>query len=692
MHGLNRRDFLGWAAGAAATCALPHQARGAQAEGQRPNFLFIMSDDHASHAMSCYGSRINKTPNLDRIAAEGMRLTNCFCTNSICGPSRATILTGKYSHANGFFRNGRTFDGAQQTFPKLLQKAGYQTAMIGKWHLRSQPTGFDYWNVLPGQGAYHNPVLIEMGKRKKHAGYVTDLITDFTIGWLKTGRDPSKPFLLMCHHKAPHRNWQPAKRHATLYDDRDIPEPLTFNDDHSGHGTAAREAQMTIDRHLTRSDLKMPPPKGITGQALKKWKYQRYIKDYLRCIKAVDENVGRLLDFLDKAGLAQNTVVVYTSDQGFYLGDHNWFDKRFIYEESLRMPFVVRYPRGIKPGTVTGDIVLNTDFGPAFLDYAGVATPADMHGRSFRPVLEGRTPADWRTSMYYHYYEYPGAHMVRRHYGIRTQRYTLAHYYRIDEWELFDLEKDPHQLKSVYADPAYTSVVKELKAELERLRAELKVPDDKPAPPPPAAKGPQLILGLDEPAGARHAADTSGAKRSLIYHGTKPAAGRKGQARLFNGTSDYLELPGNACPNPAGTPITVAAWVKPSKPDGVVLAQGGRSWGYALHVQGGKAALSLRIAGQCATADARLPDGWCHVAGHLAKGGRMTLFVNGRPVAQAKAPGLLPRMPSDPLQVGCDLNSNAGPYEGNNHFGGLIDELKLIFGTRTPEQIAADAR
>jgi len=483
---MTRREMVGTLGGLALAAAFGRRA--ALAADTKPNILFIMSDDHASHAMSCYGSRINKTPNLDRIATGGMRFENCFCGNSICGPSRAAILTGKHSHANGFRTNGDRFDGSQQTLPKLLKAAGYQTAIIGKWHLVTDPTGFDYWNILPGQGAYHDPMFIEMGERKKHQGYVTDLITDFSMDWLRK-RDKSKPFFLMCHHKAPHRNWQPDAKHAKLYEDADIPEPPTFNDDYKTRGTAARTTTMTIENHLTKSDVKADVPAGLTGSARKSWLYQRYIKDYLRCVASVDDNVGRLLDFLDKEGLAQDTIVVYTSDQGFYLGDHGWYDKRFMYEESLRMPFIIRYPRAIKPGTVNRDLVQNIDFAPLFLDAAGQPTPADMHGRSFLPLLRGETPKDWRASLYYHYYEYPAVHSVKRHYGVRTQRHKLIHFYHdVDEWELYDLEKDPRELNNVYADPAYADTVKELKAELERLRAHFKVPEDK-LPPPKAGKG-----------------------------------------------------------------------------------------------------------------------------------------------------------------------------------------------------------
>ncbi|MHC4637712.1 MAG: sulfatase family protein [Planctomycetota bacterium] len=474
----SRRGFLKAVGAGAVSAAFSGRLFGGENEKGRPNIIFIMADDHASHALSCYGSRINTTPNLDRIAREGMRFNNCFCTNSICAPSRAVILTGKYSHLNGVIDNRKRFDGTQQTFPKLLRKAGYQTAMIGKWHLKSEPTGFDYWNVLPGQGDYHNPAFIEMGQKKKHTGYVTDIITDFSIDWLK-GRKSSKPFLLMCHHKAPHRSWEPDDKHSSLYEDIDIPTPDTFNDDYQGRSRAAHEQEMTIERHLEKRDLKVKPPEGLKGAELKMWKYQRYIKDYLRCIASVDDNVGRLLDYLDKSGLAENTVVIYTSDQGFYLGDHSWFDKRFMYEESLRMPFLVRYPKEIKAGSVNEDIALNLDFAPTFLDFAGAAAALEMQGRSLRPLMKSRPPSDWRTSMYYHYYEYPGAHQVKRHYGVRTREYKLIHfYYDIDAWELYDLKKDPDELKNVYEDPRYSKVVRELKAELARLRKKYGDSDD----------------------------------------------------------------------------------------------------------------------------------------------------------------------------------------------------------------------
>lgn len=462
-----------------------------------PNILFIFSDDHASHAISAYGSKINRTPNIDRLADEGMLFLNTFCGNSICAPSRATVLTGKHSHNNGVMDNRNQFDGSQQTAPKLLREAGYQTAMIGKWHLKSDPTGFDHWEVLRGQGPYYNPRLKTPDGPVDHVGYTTDIITDRALAWLKEQRRPDRPFLLMYQHKAPHRNWQPGPDHLTTFDDVEIPEPATLFDDWADRTSACQVQEMTIARHMTlKSDLKLQAPKNLTdeqraawdaaydgknaefeaagleGDALVRWKYQRYVKDYLRCIASLDDNIGRVLDYLDESGLTRNTVVIYSSDQGFYLGDHGWYDKRWMYEESLRMPFMVRWPGVIEPGSRNADLTQNIDFAPTFLALAGLETPDDMDGRSLVPLLKGRTPDDWRTSIYYHYFEFPGPHAVQKHYGVRTTRYKLIRYYEIDEWELFDLEKDPDELKSVHADPAYADTLAELKRELTRLRQE----------------------------------------------------------------------------------------------------------------------------------------------------------------------------------------------------------------------------
>ncbi|MAS38354.1 MAG: sulfatase [Anaerolineaceae bacterium] len=459
----------------------------------RPNILFIMSDDHAAHAMSCYGSRINQTPNLDRIANGGMRFDNCFCTNSICTPSRASILTGTYNHINNVTTLSTPMDNTLPTFPKLLQAEGYQTAIFGKWHLGTGPdhcpTGFDDWAVLPGQGLYHNPMFIfngpDGGTSKVVKGYVTDIIADMSLDWLKQ-RDPDRPFMLMCHHKAPHRPWEPDEKHAHMYLNEDIPEPETLYDDYANRASAAAAAEMRVGVHMVATDLKTEYGYDLPEDELRKWAYQRYIKDYLRVVASIDDNVGRLLDYLDGEGLTDNTIVVYTSDQGFFLGDHGWYDKRFMYEESLRMPFILRYPREVAAGTQNDDMILNVDFAPMFLDLVGLPVPEHYQGRSFRPLLAGDTPDDWRDAMYYRYWMHKTHHNVYAHYGIRTLRYKLIYYYAdalgqagtIDEtyepeWELFDLQNDPYELNNVYQDPAYADVVKTLTDDLHRMQADV---------------------------------------------------------------------------------------------------------------------------------------------------------------------------------------------------------------------------
>lgn len=445
----------------------------ADAASSRPNIVYIMADDHAAHAISAYGSKINKTPHIDTIARDGMLLENCFATNAICSPSRATILTSKYSHKNGVYTHSDPpFDGSQVTYPKLLQKAGYQTAVIGKWHLKSDPTGFDYWNIFVGQGRYHNPIMIEDGEKKTIQGYATDVVTDAATGFLDR-RDPERPFCLLVHHKAPHRPWQPDEKHAHMYENEDIPQPPTLFDDYTSRTDAARRADMRILGNLYYTDVKSTPPAGLNDRELTNWYYQRYIKDYLRCIASVDDNVGRLLDYLKAHDLMDNTVIIYTSDQGFFLGDHGWYDKRFMYEESLRMPFLVRYPKAIKAGTRSSAMITNLDFAPTLLDFAGVQADEEMQGMSFRKILAGETPSDWRKDMYYHFYEYNDRdHKAAAHVGVRDGRYKLIHFYKpVDQWELFDLEKDPQELQSRYEDPAYKDEVARLKTRLAELRA-----------------------------------------------------------------------------------------------------------------------------------------------------------------------------------------------------------------------------
>lgn len=489
----------------------------------RPNIVIIFSDDHAVQAISAYGSKINQTPNIDRLAKEGMLFEQSFCTNSVCGPSRACLLTGKHSHLNGFRRNGDRFDGKQFTFPQALQAAGYQTALFGKWHLASTPTGFDEWRVLPDQGNYYNPeFLLSDGTKRKFEGYCTDLIADQTLEWLQSRRDSQKPFLLMTQHKAPHRNWSPPVRHFGRYPLGSVPEPTTFRDDYSGRSSLLKQSEMSIARHFYWGhDLKLHgdnlfPDHFLSGlnngeynrmteaqrqawdafyepenvrmiQAVKDgvwgaaevltWKFQRYMHDYLGTVAALDDAVGRLLDYLDSSGLAKNTLVIYSSDQGFYLGEHGWYDKRWMFEESLRMPLIVRFPEVVAAGSRSAALVQNIDYAPTLLEAAGVEVPTDVQGNSLMPLLKngGVAPADWRQVIYYQYHENDSVHEVPVHDGIRTDRFKLMKFARNQEWQLFDLEKDPQELTSVHENPQYAEVFAAMKNQYQQVKQDNEV-------------------------------------------------------------------------------------------------------------------------------------------------------------------------------------------------------------------------
>ncbi len=469
---------------------LPTQSQAAD----RPNIVFIYSDDHSLQTIGAYNARLSAfcreqgvTPNIDKLAAQGGLLVNSFCGNSLCSPSRASVLTGLHSHANGVETLNQPIKAGVWSYPKSLRDAGYQTAVVGKWHLDKTIPDYADWWILPGQGDYLDPVFITKNGREKHQGYVTDITTDMALDWLKK-QDTSKPFFLAIHHKAPHRNWVPPLRYATWLDDVTVPEPATLFDDYSHRASPARLQQMSIGKDLTMaSDLKVGSKfasnplyavrnadfaaKQPAGDDLTRWKYQEYLKDYLRCVKAVDDGVGRVMDALKEAGLEAKTIVIYSSDQGFYMGEHGWFDKRWIYEESLHMPFIIRWPGVVKAGTRFEPFIQNIDYAPTFMDMAGEKVPEGLHGRSIVPILRGETPADWRKSVYYRYYDKNGAHNVANHFGVRTGRYTLACFSATNEWELFDNEKDPQQLRSVYNDPAYAETLVELKGELSRLRA-----------------------------------------------------------------------------------------------------------------------------------------------------------------------------------------------------------------------------
>lgn len=530
------RNHIAFMLTAAATTPMWVGCATEKKEEKRPNIIIMMADDHTRQAMSCYNNKLIETPNLDRIAREGMLFNNCYVANSISGPSRACIITGKYSHKNGFTDNDKVFNGDQQTYPKLLQQAGYETAAIGKWHLTSLPQGFDHYEILIGQGDYYNTDFIVNGTKTPSQGYVTDVITDKTISWLEGRADKEKPFALMYYHKAPHRNWLPAQRHMGKYNDTVFPEPENLFDNYETRGRAAREQEMELDRHFREGwDLKLVSPEelakenpqlvnadannenvgpwkmrqwdalsyksvydrmspeekatwdktlerrlkeyennNMTKEELVRWKYQQYMQDYCSTVAALDENVGRLLDYLEETGQIDNTIIVYTSDQGFYLGEHGWFDKRFMYEESFSTPLLVRYPKKIKAGSQTDALAINIDFAPTFLDYAGVEIPADMQGRSLRPVLEcteKEGPKEWRDAVYYHFYEYPSEHAVKRHTGVRTDKYKLIHFYNnIDEWELYDMENDPAEMQNLANNPEYADVLATMKQRLKELQ------------------------------------------------------------------------------------------------------------------------------------------------------------------------------------------------------------------------------
>ena len=476
-----------------------------QGQNKAPNILFIMSDDHTTQAISAYGGYLGQylpTPNIDRIAKEGALIRNCFVTNSISTPSRACILTGQYSQKNGVYTLDYELDRNHPTVAKELQKAGYQTAMIGKWHLGTEPAGFDYYNVLPGQGRYYNPQFIKKGDWDKgkdarpglteYGGHSTDIIANDAISYLQSV-DRNQPFFLMCHFKAPHRPWEPAQRFQNLLNDADIPEPDNLLDTYETKGKYTQQLRMSME-HLNKTDLKGETiPENMTRDEKRHWAFQRYIKEYLRCVAGIDENVGRILKYLDDNGLTENTIVIYTGDQGFFLGEHGWFDKRLIYEECLRMPLLIRYPNEIKAGAVNSDIVMNLDFAPLFLDYAGLSTPAYMQGESFRNNLKGQTPANWRTSMYYRYWmNDDDPHHVTAHYGIRTERYKLVYYYAqplgkngakdnklTPEWELYDLQNDPAEMRNIYKDAANKKLIAQLKKELLQLKEKYEDQDGK---------------------------------------------------------------------------------------------------------------------------------------------------------------------------------------------------------------------
>ncbi len=687
----------------------PISGKGGEDDSKRPNIIFMFSDDHTAQAIGAYqgeldyGLRLENTPtpHIDRLAEEGMRFDNAFVSNSICKPSRAVLLTGLHSHLNGVPTNGESIDPGLLTFPKILQRANYETAIVGKWHLGTAPQGFDYYEVLHGQGPYYNPTMRTPDGDVARHGHTSEIITERAINWLKHQRSKDQPFMLMFNHKAPHRNWLPGPKHLKDYQDRDVPEPDTLFYDYSGLESPAHRQDMEIATTMRWGwDLKVPknpasgePANGWQGlinrnnltdsqletiksaygpenQALYeeyesmtekervRWRYQRYIKDYLRVIRGIDDGVGRLLAYLERAGLAENTVVVYSGDQGFFLGENGWFDKRWIYEESLRMPFIVRWPKEIEAGSVDKHLVQNLDYAPTLLDLAGAEIPEAMQGSSLVPLLKGKSPSDWRDAVYYHYYEgVAGPHDVRRHYGLRTKRYTLAHYYKDGVWELFDLKKDPEQLKSVYGKSEYAAVQRRLKRKLTELQE--RYGDDNPQEPVSAIVARQRMEQIE-----------SIEVQEVL--------------RLQSGDS---EAPQNL--NPSLKPLTVGAWVKPATKNGAVISRGGASLGYMLSIDNGRPAFAIRSNGvlKRVVADQALTlNEPAHLVGLLDKEGRLRLYVNGDQVAEG--PGhFVGSNPSDGLSVGADAGSKVGSQSGNLEFEGALRDIRVYWGVLGSQRI-----
>jgi len=639
----------------AALVALIVVASGVATAAPRPNIVWIFSDDHACNAIGAYGGRLqpeNLTPNIDSLARDGMIFDRAYVGNSICAPSRATLLTGKHSHLNGKFDNRGGFNHDQQQFQKILQKHGYQTAMIGKIHLNGAMQGFDYWEVLPGQGRYTNPQFITAEGKTQYEGHSTDIVTDRALNWLDNGKDDSKPFMMMVHYKAPHRNWLPAPRIMEKFRKRTFPEPDNLFDDYAGRGTAAHKQDMSISRTMTMpSDLKVTPGSDraaylaehkLEGDDLIRWKYQAYMQDYLGCVAGVDENIGRILAYLKEHNLDRNTVVMYSADQGFYLGEHGWFDKRFMYEESFRTPLVARWPGVIKPGQRNDDLVQNIDFAETFLDIAGAPIPEDMQGESLVPLLKGETPDDWRKSLYYHYYEYPAVHSVRRHEGVSDSRYKLIRFYGIDvpdgeEWELFDLKNDPSEMHSIYDDTKQSARIKELKAELERLKKYYQVPEDG---------------GLPLRGTASDEKKPNANAKTLKFEFKQSANVNAGSAPWLPGRGIQLTVP--------------LTW---NGKDGVLIAQGGASNGYALWIKDGLLHWTVTRNDVAATISgkSKVPSVQFTVTVRQEKSGEATLAIADLQVAKGNFGGAFPAQPFDGLSVGQDAGSLVREFATNKY-------------------------
>ncbi len=627
---------------------------GVAVAAQRPNIVWIFSDDHACNAIGAYGGRLqaeNLTPNIDSIARDGIIFDRAYVGNSICAPSRATLLTGKHSHLNGKFDNRGGFNHDQQQFQKILQKHDYQTAMIGKIHLNGAMQGFDYWEVLPGQGRYTNPQFVTAEGKTQYEGHSTDIVTDRALNWLDNGKDDSKPFMMMVHYKAPHRNWLPAPRIIEKFRKRTFPEPDSLFDDYAGRGVAAHAQDMSISKTMRMAgDLKVNPDSEraawleknpLEGDDLIRWKYQAYMQDYLGCVAGVDENIGRILTWLKEHNLEQNTVVMYSSDQGFYLGEHGWFDKRFMYEESFRMPLVAKWPGVIKPGQRNDDLVQNIDFAETFLDIADAPIPDDMQGESLTPLLKGETPDDWRKSLYYHYYEYPAVHSVRRHEGVFDGRHKLIRFYGIDvpngeEWELFDLKTDPAEMTSIYDQQKQSNRIKELKAELDRLKEHYNVPENGGLP-----------------------------LRGKVSE-RKPNANAKTLKFKFK---QGVNVKAASAPYLPGRGIQLTVSLTWNGTDGVLMAQGGASNGYALWIKDGHIhwTVTRNDAATTVSTEDQVPVGQSIITVRQEKSGEVTIAIDGRQAAQGSVGGPFLAQPFDGLSIGQDAGSQVREFTTNKY-------------------------
>ncbi len=682
---------------------------GRRAQASQPNIVVLYSDDHTAQAIGDYqgnldyGLRLNHspTPNIDRLAEEGMRFDNAFVTNSICKPSRAVLLTGLHNHLNGVPTNFQSIPKEMPTFPSQLQEAGYQTAIVGKWHLGTAPQGFDYYEVLHGQGPYYNPTMRRNGENVSYTGHTSEIITDRTLRWFKQRRNKDRPFMLMMNHKAPHRNWLPSPYHLNDYDDRTLPEPDSLFYDYEGLSFVAKQNNLRISEFMSWGwDLKFQKAPGgrkaegwnrlvdtndLTeaqkqqiirayadeNQRLReqyddmperertRWKYQRYVKDYLRVIRGIDDSVGRLMNYLEQTGLAEETIVVYSADQGFFLGENGWFDKRWIYEESLRQPLIVRWPGTVEADSVNDDLVQNLDFAPTLLDVAGVEVPERMQGRSLVPLLKGKTPDDWRDAVYYHYYE--ENYGIPAHYGLRTDRYTLAHYYNEDEWELFDLKKDPEQLQNVYDDSDYAETRRRLKKKLSRLQKKYKDTE------------PEQDL-KDIVTEARKDAKNVKMKEVKLQKVLHLNSGQETPPQTLN---------------PSGKPITVGAWVESNAPNGTIISRGGASHGYILYLDDRTPVFGIRSFRQLklVKADQKVNlDTPVHLAGVLDANKQLHMYVNGRRVNSAEGDPIAVN-PNDDVDVGSDGGSQVGPQSGSRPFNGRLRDIRVYWGALSPEQI-----